>query len=324
MTSSHANNVLVLGATGGIGGEVGRSLLKRGWAVRAMTRNPTAAAAAQPEFEWVKGDALNPADVRMAAAGARVIVHAVNPPGYADWGKLVLPMLDNTIAAAKSVGATIVLPGTIYNFGPDAFPVLAESSPQNPATVKGAIRVEMERRLKQATTEGIRAIILRAGDFFGPSAGNNWFSQGMVSPGQKLTSITYPGRPGIGHQWAYLPDVAEIMVRLIEKHDTIPAFATYHMEGFWDPDGTAMTEAIRRVAGDRTLTIKRFPWWMVSILWPFVPFFREVREMRYLWQQPLRMPNAHLVATIGPEPATPIDTALQITLSALGCLPKQV
>ena len=50
-----------------------------------------------------------------------VIVHAVNPPGYRNWCKLVLPMLDNTISAARLTGARIVLPGTVYNFGPDAF-----------------------------------------------------------------------------------------------------------------------------------------------------------------------------------------------------------
>lgn len=38
-------------------------------------------------------------------------------------------MIDNTIAAALKEGATVVLPGTVYNFGPDAFPVLTEDSP---------------------------------------------------------------------------------------------------------------------------------------------------------------------------------------------------
>ena len=56
-------------------------------------------------------------DVIAAASGCSVIVHAVNPPGYRRWSELVLPMLDSTIAAACSVGATIVLPGTVYNFG---------------------------------------------------------------------------------------------------------------------------------------------------------------------------------------------------------------
>ena len=176
MTLEHDNRplALILGATGGIGGAVARRLHEEGWAIRALTRDIDKAAAKERRFDWVEGDAMNAGDVLSAAAGASLAFHAVNPPGYRDWDKLVLPMLDNTIAAARAVGATILLPGTVYNFGPDAFPVLYVDAPQNPVTRKGAIRVEMERRLEAAARQGTQAIIVRAGDFFGPAAGNNW------------------------------------------------------------------------------------------------------------------------------------------------------
>src|SRR5215470_12849142 len=196
--------VLVLGATGGIGGEVARQLRDAGWQVRALRR-----AACQPTEQkngitWVRGDALNREDVLAAAKGCSVIVHAVNPPGYRRWSELVLPMLDNTIAAATAEQATVVLPGTVYNYGPDAFGLVTEHSEQHPVSKKGAIRVEMERRLQAFSEAGGRAIIVRAGDFFGPNAGNNWFSQGLIKPRQPVTKITYPGSSGVGHQWAYL------------------------------------------------------------------------------------------------------------------------
>jgi len=76
--------------------------------------------------------------------GVDAIVHAVNPPGYRNWGKLVLPMIDNSIAAAKAGRARILLPGTIYNYDPDAFPVLREESPQSATTHKGRIRIALE------------------------------------------------------------------------------------------------------------------------------------------------------------------------------------
>ena len=141
------SSVLILGATGGIGGEVARQLRDAGWDVRALQRRASNLIEQRDGITWVRGDALSAHDVAKAAQGCSVIVHAVNPPGYRRWSELVLPMLDNTIAAACAVGATIVLPGTIYNFGPDSFPVLHEESPQHPVTRKGAIRVEMERRL---------------------------------------------------------------------------------------------------------------------------------------------------------------------------------
>ena len=240
-----SRTALVLGVTGGIGSEMAARLLAGGWRVRALHRDP-ARAGADGRFEWIKGDALVAADVAAAARGTALIVHAVNPPGYRDWDKLVLPMLDNSVSAAEANGALILLPGTVYNYGPDAFPDIAEDAPQNATTRKGRIRVEMERRLRLAAERGrARVLIVRAGDFFGPGAANNWFSQGLVKPGGRPRAVTYPGRRGVGHQWAYLPDVAETMFRLIGK-DSLDPFATFHMEGHWDPDGTRMTDAIRR------------------------------------------------------------------------------
>lgn len=314
---------LVLGATGGIGGEVARLLVARGWSVRALQRDPEKLSAADKAsgLIWRRGDAMSAADVAAAAAGVSVIVHAVNPPGYRNWGKLVLPMLDNTIAAARANGARIVLPGTVYNFGPDALPDLSETSPQNPVTVKGRIRVEMERRLRAAASAGASVLVVRAGDYFGPKAANNWFSQGLVKAGKPVTAITYPGRRGIGHQWAYLPDVAETMVRLLEKTDALEPLAVFHMQGHWDADGTQMIAAIRKAAGNPDIKVGKMPWTLMRLLSPFVPLFREVAEMRYLWQAPIRMNNERLKAVLGNEPRTPLDEAVRHTLVGLGCIP---
>src|SRR5579863_1278152 len=108
------SSVLVLGATGGIGGEVTRQLRDAGWDVRALQRRASQPVEQRDGIKWIRGDALNAQDVMAAANGCSVIVHAVNPPGYRRWSELVLPMLDNTIAAASATGATIMLPGTVY------------------------------------------------------------------------------------------------------------------------------------------------------------------------------------------------------------------
>lgn len=314
---SAAPLALVLGARGGIGGHLMTMLLQRGWRVRALVRGalPSSVHARQ---EWVEGDAMNAGDVLKAAQGASLIVHAVNPPGYRNWETLVLPMLENTIHAAESVGARIVLPGTVYNFGPDALPDVTEQSAQRPVTKKGAIRVQMEKRLREASGRGVPVLIVRAGDFFGPSAQNNWFSQALVKPGKKLASISNPGRDGVGHQWTYLPDMAETIGKLLDREAELERYAAYHMEGFWDHDGTQMAGAIQRVLG-RTITTKPVPWWLFRLASPFVTMFREVMEMRYLWTTPVRMSNAKLIAFLGEEPHTPIDEAVRATLLDLKC-----
>lgn len=312
---------LILGITGSLGAELARKLQSRGWRIRALHRDPARVQDAHPGVTWHRGDAMQRADVVAAAQGVSLIVHGVNPPGYHNWAGLVLPMIDNTIAAGRSSGARIVLPGTVYNFGDNAFPILREDSPQEPHTKKGAIRVELERRLRAASDNGVPVLIVRAGDFFGPGAtGNSWFSSGLIKPNRPITGLQYPGKHGIGHQWAYLPDVAETMMRLLELGDKLPPFACYHMNGHWDEDGSAMVDAIRRAAGKPELKASRLPWWALRLAAPFNETLRELMEMRYLWQKPVRMDNGRLVQTLGAEPHTPLDTAIRATLSAMGCL----
>src|SRR5580698_7230417 len=196
---------LVIGITGSIGREVAEALLRRGWRVRALHRNPSAATTAGTlpnAVQWIKGDAMQSSDVVEAARGVELIVHAANPRNYHNWRGLALPMLDNTIAAAKAAGARILFPANIYNFGADAPQLLKENSPQNPTTRKGQVRVEMELALQKASLYGVRSIVVRAGDFFGPDAGNSWLTRGMVRAGGRIRRVFYPGPRDIGHSWA--------------------------------------------------------------------------------------------------------------------------
>ncbi len=315
------NTALVLGATGGIGSALARALMARGWRVRALHRNPAGIRNSIPGIEWVCGDAMCRADVMAAAEGAAMIVHGVNPPGYRNWRGLALPMLENTVAAARASGARIFFPGTVYNFGPETFPLLAEDAPQRPRTRKGAIRVEMEACLRKAAEHGVRTLILRAGDFFGPEdIGNSWFAAAMVKPGRPLQAVTYPGRRKVGHAWAYLPDLAETAMRLIERDAELPAFTVFHFGGHWFAPGVGIAKAVRAAAGKPNLPIRRFPWWLIALASPFVETFREMLEVSYLWRLELRLDNRRLVAFLGDEPHTPAVEAVRATLVGLDCL----
>lgn len=311
---------LILGATGGIGGEIARALIADGWQIRALARTP------RPDMlpiDWRQGDAMDREAVVAAATGADAIVHAVNPPGYRDWGQLVLPMIDNSIAAACAANARLLLPGTIYNFDPAATPIATPDSPQQPKTRKGAIRVEMERRIASACEGGMRAAIVRAGDYFGPRAGNSWLSQGMVRPGQLVKSVLYPGAPGVGHAWAYLPDVAATFAMLLGREAQLPAFARFHFAGYWDAGGRDMVDAIGAAAGIPNIRARRLPWRLLPLIAPFNPTMREMIEMEAYWRHPVALDNCSLVAAIGAEPHTPLVEALRTTLGALDCLPVE-
>lgn len=314
---------LVIGITGGLGSTLAHALAVRGWCVRALHRDPAAARARLPEpagLRWQQGDAMKADDVTTAADGVDVIVHAANPPGYRNWHGLAIPMLDHAIAAARATGATLLFPGNVYNYGTDAWPIVSEASPQNPPTRKGRIRVDMERMLEAAAADGVQCIVLRAGDFFGGSTGGAWFSSVLVRPGRPVKSVTYPGRRDAGHAWAYLPDLAEAFARIAERRAELGAFETFHFGGHYLEPGVEMARAILRTAGAPEGRIRGLPWWLLKAVAPFNETYRELLEMRYLWDISLSLDNSRLVSLLGAEPHTPLDTAVRDTLVALGCL----
>jgi len=316
MTTSPNRIALVLGANGGVGGETAAALVRHGWTVRALVRDLTKAT--RSDLAYVQGDVMDRAAVVAAAQGASIIVHAVNPPGYRGWKQLVLPMIDNSIAAARDSGARILLPGTIYNYDPAANALIDETTPQRAFTRKGKIRVEMEARLEAAATSRVRSLILRAGDYFGPrSTLNSWFASGLVTPGKPVTSILYPGDKGVGHAWAYLPDVGETFARLADREAELPAFARFHFDGQWDADGTAMIRAIARAAGHKRANVRRLPWGLLPLAAPFNETLRELLEMKPFWQDPVRLDNRRLVTFLGEEPRTPLDVAVTATMRGL-------
>lgn len=322
MTPSPTRTALVIGATGLFGLHAAEALVKHGWRVRALARNPAAAAAKlgpNSPVDWVKGDAMDQASVIAAAAGANLIVHAANPPGYRNWKGTVLPMAESAIAAARASGARLLIPGNVYNFAPDAGPEIAEDALQSPVTRKGAIRAELERRLRAASEAGVKVLVLRAGDFFGPAAPGalGW----LVQHGKgRVTGIFQPGPADVGHAYAYLPDLAETMARLADAEDRLGRYEVFHFRGHYLARNAEFGAAMRRVTRNPKLPVRPFPWMVVWAAAPFNETFRELLEMRYLWRRPIGLANARLVGFLGEEPHTPLDQALAATLADMGCL----
>jgi nucleoside-diphosphate-sugar epimerase len=315
MLTPETPTALVLGLTGAIGQAIAAALARRGWSVRALTRRP---AADRPTYgfpvEWRAGDALDRAAVMEASAGVQLIVHGVNPPNYRRWREDGLPMLENTIAAAKAAGATILFPANVYVFSSASPDVVDETASRAPTTRKGKVRLEMELMLERAAQDDVQVIALRAGDFFGPGVGNSWFAGAMAKAGADTKTIRTLAPHGVTHAWAFIPDLAEAFARLVDRRATLPAYTLAHFRGHADMTGREMAEAARRAIGRPTVRVKPFPWFTLWLGAPFVPFLREALEMTWLWKKSLTLDNARLKALIGEEPHTPIDEAVEAAL----------
>ncbi len=252
------------------------------------------------------------AALRRAVAGSDVVLHGLNLP-YPDWDPGMIELTERVPDAVEEAGATLLFPGNLYGLGADFSAPLAEDAPRDtPAPRKGAVRNKLEDAIEARTRRGLRAIVLRAGDFFG-GVGEAWMYH-LTDSARKGGAIQYGGSLDVPHSWAYLPDLGRTFVRLAERRDALEPMAVFHFEGHV-VDGHGFVDAVRAALGDPSRRVRSFPWMWLHLARPFVPMVRELFEMRYLWDQPVRMDGSKLRGLLGDAlPHTPFSEAVATTL----------
>jgi nucleoside-diphosphate-sugar epimerase len=311
-----AETVLVLGANGRCGRAVALAFAAAGWQVHAQTRRPWLGADAGGRLRPVLLGVDRADELAHASRGATVVVHALNPL-YTRWEREVLPLADAAIEVSARLGATLMLPGNVYNFGDPIPPRLGESTPWNPNHVKARLRCELEQRL--VARRDLRTVVVRAGDFFGAGRGT-WFDQLMVKDLAR-GKIVYPGPLDVVHAWAYLPDLAATFVALAERRALLAAHDTVHFPGH-SLTGRELVAALAGAARRLGITaaeprLASFPWPLVRVAGVVMPMLRELARMSYLWRQPHVLDGAHLTALLGTVPATPLGSAVAAALADL-------
>jgi uncharacterized protein YbjT (DUF2867 family) len=107
--------ILVLGATGYVGGRLVPLLLARGWRVRAVGRSDRKIAARSwgdhPNLEIVAADALDTAALTAAMRGCRIafyLIHSIRP-GEGDFATLDRRIAYSTVRAARQAGVQWII-----------------------------------------------------------------------------------------------------------------------------------------------------------------------------------------------------------------------
>ena len=319
------STVLVLGARGRFGLAAAQAFADAGWKVLGQMRPGAKVpeeAACDARIRWLATDLSDTASLALAAAGASVVVHALNPAyTHKAWTAQVLPVADAASEVARALQATLMVPGNIYNFGEDMPAVLREGTPQVARTVKGKIRIDMEAQLQRS---GVRTVVIRAGDFFGAGRGT-WFDQVVVKDLHKGV-FTYPGTKDVATAWAYLPDLARTFVAVAAKRALLPAFEVLHFAGHrvtgqqWLEVLSPIAQSQAWVRPGATLRFAVMPWPIIRLGALLMPTWAALCEMRYLWRTPHALANDKLVALLGAEPHTPLNQAAQAALADLGSM----
>jgi nucleoside-diphosphate-sugar epimerase len=279
---------LILGASGKIGRHSRAAFEAAGWQVRVFDRQRD--------------------DMTEAARGADVIVNGLNPPMYHDWQTLIPAITRDVIAAAKTSGATVIIPGNVYNLD-DHGGDWSESTPHRPPTKKGRIREDMERAYEAS---GVRTIVLRAGAFI-EHAGKDDTMALLFMRNIRSAKLFIPGDPTAIQTYCYVPDWAAAAVALAEKQHELATFEDIPFAGH-----AFTAEYLKQFLSaelGRAVTYSRFPWWSLTLLSPFWELAREMREMRYLFDLPHTLSGQKLARLLPNFRPTPLREVL------LGSLP---
>jgi nucleoside-diphosphate-sugar epimerase len=316
------STVLVLGARGRFGSAAVDAFAAAGWQVLAQCR-PGRAGAARPGVHWLPLPAGDTGALAAAATGADVVVHGLSPAyTHRAWRTGVPRLTQAAIDLARALQATLMLPASVYNFG-DGMPArLLEGTPQAPTTFKGRMRIASEAMVRAATQDGgLRAVVIRAGDFFGSGSGA-WFDRVMASglPGGRFT---YPGTMDVPTAWAFLPDLAQAFVQVARVREALEPWEVLHFAGH-TCTGADWAEALQREAHARgwlapqaRLRTRTLPWPLLRVAALAIPTLAALCEMRYLWRTPHALVNTRMAALAGPEPHTPFQVAVSRALDDL-------
>lgn len=273
--------VLILGASGKIGTHSARAFAADGWNVRKYDRST---------------------DMTQAAMGVDVIVNGLNPPNYKNWEVNIPKITRDVLKAAKASGATVIIPGNVYNFG-DRAGVFDENTPQKTHTKKGNIRIEMERAYRDS---GVPTIILRAGNFIDPDKSGDVMGLILLRNISK-GKITAVGRTDIPQAYCYLPDWVQAAVALANKRGDLARFEDVPFAGHTFTLA-ALKETLEISQGP--LKFAGFPWGLLTLASPFWGLAKELQEMRYLWNLGHQISGKKLAELLPDFEATPLEKVM--------------
>ncbi len=276
---------VVLGA-----GTVGRSLVERllkdNRDVRVVTRSGVAKVSTGVEV--VAGDVSDPDSAVAGCAGAGVVYGCVGL-GYPNWPTVWPPMMAGMLAGAEAAGARFVFMDNCYMYGPVNEP-MHEEMPLTDHGRKPATRAKLTRMWQDAHNAGrVEAASVRAADFYGAGVSASAlgdFSVGRLAKGKAAQVVGDPDQP---HSFTYVPDIARALVSVAEADNA--------MGQAWNvpnaPDQT-IRDVLEMFAAelDQPLKIQSMPGLMMTLVGLVNTNVREMKEMRYQWEQPFQVDSS--------------------------------
>ncbi len=316
VSSREQRTALVLGGTGSFGAAIINEHLQQGRPVRACVRDIPAAVSkfgSYTKATFHEGDVFDEESILEAARGCQLIYHAVSFPLHQMDPNSRIAM-QTVLSVAKKVGAAVVFPGNVWGLGKQHDTRLSEDAEMQAESKKGRLRIELEGMLEEAAKRGdSRALILRAGDFFGPTVRNTGHDAifGNAMAGKPMIALGSLDAP---HQWAFLPDLARVCLKMSDAIERLSPFETIHFAGHEFASQQAFFDKVIECAEDPALKIKKMSWLTIRGASIANKQMRELLELRHLWDKGVLLDDTRLRRVWPKFQLTPIDSAIAQTL----------
>ena len=303
-----ANYIVMIGY-----GPVGRAtvalLHARGTRVRVAQRSRPADLPDGVGFTTC--DVLDADSVRAAVAGAAQVAVAIGfEYAGAVWSRDWPVAMRNLLDACAAAGARMVFLDNLYMYGPQTAP-LVETMALSDHGRKPAARAAITRMWQDDGR--VRVAALRAPDFYGPGVLLSHIGEtglAAIARGKAAMFVFNPDQP---HDYAYVPDIGRAMVSLLDADDADFGQA-WHM-----PCAPSLSTRQILALGARhagvDLKLTTIPRLILPLLARFVPFVRELSEMRFQWDRPYRVDTAKWRARFWSD-ATPFEQGVAATMAS--------
>jgi nucleoside-diphosphate-sugar epimerase len=297
----------ILGANGNIAKEISKELGKRGLKIRQVSRNPKAV---HPGDVLVVADLTDPSQVLQAAEGSAVVFLCAGIKySKADWQRDWPIIMRNTLDACIASGAKLVFFDNMYALDPEQVGHLTEETPLKPKSVKGKVRKHILEMLWAEVNSGkLKALVARAGDFYGPDASNSFLNELVINRMKAGKSPQWLYNGSKKHSFTYIPDAGFATAFLALQEDSwnqtwnLPTASSY-------PSAQEITKILNKLLGtDKKLQV--MPSWLVTLLGLFIPVLGEVKELSYQTEEDYCLDSSKIERVYGLKP-TEIETGLK-------------
>lgn len=199
---------VILGAGGDIGKLLAKELKQYTDRVRLVARNPQQV---NGDDELISANLLSAEQVDAAVTGTGIAYLVVGLKyDLRIWQRDWPLIMDNVINACLKHGVKLVFFDNVYSYDKQAIPHMTEESPLNPPSKKGKVRLAIVEKIRNAISQnGLKALIARSADFYGPGAKNGILNIMVLDPLSKGGKLNWQSNAGKVHSFTYTPDAAK-------------------------------------------------------------------------------------------------------------------